>query len=531
MDATEQVPSSARVEKRGHRLWIPGLLVSIVVLGLVALRVFLPDLDSNIRLWMASALILLALALGLIWFLFLSRFRWGTRLAVTAVLAVAGIALSQMLRVDGTIDGRGLPRFAWKWTKLPETSFSALADAPPPAVETLKQMIMDVPQFFGPNRDGKIAGAHLADWNGKPPRELWRQAIGAGWSSFSVVAGRAFTQEQRGEEECVTCYDALSGKLLWVHQTKARFYQWQAGEGPHSTPTVDDGKVFAYGATGVLSCLDATNGAPVWTRHVLDENGLKNLEWGISASPLVVDDLVIVTGGQPAGPTMLAYDRATGRERWRSGEDRASYSSPIAGRLTGRDVVISFNAATFTVHDLPSGELLLSQRWGADKPPKGAQPVLLDEDRIFVTAGYGMGCEMFQISKLEDGKLQARSLWKNLRMKAQFNGVAVREGHLYGLDDGLLACVDAATGTRRWKEGRFGSGQSLLVDNLVLVQGERGTVTLLEASPEACRELGQIPALSSKTWNHPTLAGRYLLVRNDREAACYELPVKENEVP
>jgi outer membrane protein assembly factor BamB len=450
---------------------------------------------------------------------------------VPGLLAVAGIALSQMLRVDGTIDGRGLPRFAWKWTKPPKAPLTAPSLTPPPAVEAPKIWIKDVPQFFGPNRDGKITGAHLADWSDSPPRELWRQAIGAGWSSFSVVAGRAFTQEQSGNEECVTCYDVLTGDLLWMHRTQARFYQWQSGEGPHSTPTIDRGKVFAYGATGVLTCLDAAAGTLVWTRHVLHDNGLKNLEWGISASPLVLGELVIVTGGQPAGPTVLAFDRATGQERWRSGEDRASYSSPIAGRLAGREVVISFNAATFTVHDLQSGELLLSQRWGADKPPKGAQPVLLDGDRLFVTAGYGMGCEMFQISTADDGELSARSLWKNLRMKAQFNSVAFRDGHLYGLDDGLLACVDAATGTRRWKEGRFGSGQSLLVDNLVLVQGERGTVTLLEASPEGCRELGQIPALSSKTWNHPTLAGRYLLVRNDREAVCYELPVKERAAP
>lgn len=519
-------------QRRGHRLWIPATIFGLVVIGLAALQVFLPDLDSNLKLWAASAGVLLGLALCLVWFLFLSRFRWRLRLLVTGVLALAVIGLSQSVRVDGTIDGRGLPRLTWKWSMPPERPVTAATATPQSALEAPKPLITDVQQFFGPNRDGKVTGAHLVtDWTASPPRELWRQAIGAGWSSFSVVAGRAFTQEQRGEDECVTCYDVLSGKLAWAHRTKARFFQWQSGEGPHSTPTVDRGKVFAYGATGVLTCLDAAEGTPVWSRDVLKENDLTNLEWGVSASPLILEDLVIVTGGQPAGPTVLAYDRATGELRWRSGEDRASYSSPIIGRVAGVDVVVSFNAASFTLHNPQTGALLLSQRWGADKPPKGAQPVLLDGDRLFVTAGYGMGCEMFQISKLDDGKLSAKSLWKNLRMKAQFNSVAVRDGHLYGLDDGLLACVDAATGTRQWKEGRFGSGQSLLVDDLVLVQGERGTVTLLEASPEGCQELGQIPALSSKTWNHPTLAGRYLLVRNDREAVCYELPVKEGAAP
>jgi outer membrane protein assembly factor BamB len=157
--------------------------------------------------------------------------------------------------------------------------------------------------------------------------------------------------------------------------------------------------------------------------------------------------------------------------------------------------------------------------------PKAAQPAVLAGDRVFLSASYGAGCVLLQITAGADGRFTAAQLWKSLRMKNHFNSVAVRDGHLYGLDDGGLACLDAGTGARTWKEGRYGAGQSLLVEDLVLIQAEAGFVVLGEAKSDAFRELGRIEALGSKTWNHPTLAGRYLLVRNDREAVAYELPV------
>jgi len=518
---TPSVPSV----RRGHRAWIPGIIWLLALGGLAALELQ-ADMDRNVQVWGQSAVFVLALLLSLLWFIFLSRFSWRFRLLAAGGLALIGIGLKLSLRVDGTIDGRGLPKLVWKWSARPLAVKASANPVPPePAAATVIPM-PDVPQFFGPRRDGIVTGAGLArDWAKSPPRELWRQPVGSGWASYAVVAGRAYTQEQRGEEEWVSCYEVLTGRLIWAHRRPTRFTQWQAGEGPHSTPTIDRGRVFAYGATGVLDCLDAITGAKVWSRDVLGENQLKNLEWGISASPLVFENLVVVTGGQGDGPTVLAYDRVTGELRWRSGTDRASYSSPIVATLAGRPTIVAFNAATFSLHDPATGQEWLSQRWGSDKTPKAAQPVVLSGDRLFVSAGYGMGCELFHVTAGPNGQLAAESKWKNIRLKAQFNSVAQYDGFFYGLDDGFLACVEADTGVRRWKGGLYGSGQTLLVDDLILIQSERGDVALAAASPDAFRELGRITALSSKTWNHPTLAGRYLLVRNDREAVCYELPL------
>jgi outer membrane protein assembly factor BamB len=280
----------------------------------------------------------------------------------------------------------------------------------------------------------------------------------------------------------------------------------------------------------VQDCLNASTGRRIWSLNVLAENKLPNLTWGVSVSPLVFDESVVVTGGLANDSTVLAYGRLDGKPLWRAGTDKASYASPILATLAGRRVVLSCNAASLTVHDPATGEVLLNYPWTTDKWPKASQPVVVEGNRVFLSAGYGSGCMLLEVKSGADGKLAATPLWKNLHLKTQFNSAAARNGFLYGLDDGMLACVEISTGERKWKEGRYGSGESLLVDDLMLIQSETGDVVLAEAMPDSGRELGRIPALKDKTWNYPTLAGRYLLVRNGEEAACYELPVQDREM-
>jgi outer membrane protein assembly factor BamB len=508
---------------------IPLITLALAAAGVMFVR-SLPEFERNLKSWLTAGIPLLALILNLIWFAFTKRFSGRTRgLGIAAaVLIVFGLKAS--LRVDGTVDGTGMPRFVWKWAAQSHPQLAKLtpgaADAGTPASDAARlALAADVPQFFGPNRDGLVTGVKLAhEWKTKAPRELWRQPIGAGWSAFAVVNGRTYTQEQRGEDELITCYDLLTGRLVWAHADKARFFQWQGGEGPRATPSVHQGRVYACGATGLLNCLDAATGKPVWQRAVLEDNKLQNIEWGVSASPLIVDDKVIVTGGKTQGRVLFAYQCTTGVPLWKAGDDQASYASPILATVAGRRIIMSNNARALTGYDPASGAVLFDHAWGGEKWPKASQPVVISADRVFISAGYGMGCRMLQIKAEPDGKLSATEVWSNMKMKTQFNSPALREGHLYGLDDGRLACLDAASGERLWKEGRFASGQSLLAGDVVIVQSESGPVHLCAAKPQGFEEIGRLNALSSKTWNHPVLAGRYLLVRNDREAVCYELP-------
>lgn len=519
---------------RRHGLpWFP---IITVLLGLAAVIYIrgLPELERNLKSWLSTAIPLLVLILNLFWFLFTRRFSWRTRLLGLALLGLAGLGLKLALKVDGTLDGTGLPNLVWRWNSTapqvekitPKLAAEAGAAEAAQSDPRLAQAA-DVAQFFGPNRDGVITGAGLArDWKTTPPKELWRQPVGLGWSAYAVVNGQAYTQEQREDEEMVTCYDLFTGRLVWAHADRTRFSQWQSGDGPHATPTVHEGRVYAYGGTGLLTCLEAATGKMIWQRSVLEENSLQNNEWGTSASPLVVDDKVVVTGGSTKGPVLFAYALATGQPVWKAGDDQASYASPQLTTLAGKRVILSNNSRSLTAYDPSTGRVLMDHAWGDERWPKASQPLLLEEDRVFLSAGYGMGCQMLKIEAAPDGLLTPSVLWTGLKMKTQFNSPTVRAGHAYGLDDGRLACLDLATGERLWKEGRYASGQTLLVDDLIIIQSEGGPVHLASARPEAYEELGKIGALSSKTWNHPTLAGRYLLVRNDREAVCYELPLK-----
>lgn len=333
------------------------------------------ELENNFKGWLAWSIGLLVALILIIWVIASRRFSGRTRgfaaLSLVAVIA-GGFGL---LRVDGTSDGRGLPKFAWRWSKAPALALPTvpMANAAATGADPRLAEARDVAQFFGANRDGVATGVRLApDWQTQPPKELWRQPIGAGWSAFAVVGGRAFTQEQRGEEELVTCYELLTGKLLWVHRDTARFTQWQGGEGPRATPTIVDGRVFTYGATGILNCLDAATGQRIWSRSVLTENQLANTEWGTSSSPLVFEDKVIVTGGATLGPVLFAYHRDTGAPLWKAGHDQASYASPILVTLAAKRVILSNNAAALTAHDPATGAVLLEHRWGSDKMPKAS---------------------------------------------------------------------------------------------------------------------------------------------------------------
>ena len=522
-------PASPIPSPNGHRLWFPiGIgILSIFLLALVHLQ---PDLERNLKAWATGAILILSVSLTLIWFLFLSRLPVRLRLATTGLLFLAGALAPVLLRIDGSVSGTGLPRIAWRQRALPATP-TRLPPTPPSVGSTPTanptQDFPDVPQFFGPDRSGRVANPGLStDWKIHPPRLLWRIPVGLGWSSFSIAEGLTFTLEQHEEEERLVAREVRTGTERWTHSNRTRFAEWQGGDGPRSTPTVVSNRLYSYGGTGILDCLDPRTGSPFWTRSILKDFAQPNLTWGVSASPLVTSNLVIVTTGAGAGPTLIALDRFTGETRWQAGADQASYASPLLTQVHQRHVIASLNAASFTLHDPSDGRILLDHPWPDARYPKAAQPVPVGDNRFFLSSGYGRGCQLIQVRAATNPPFEAVVLWKNLVMKNQFNSVAVRDGHLFGLDDGFLACVDVTTGKRVWKDGRYGSGQSLLVDDLILVQAEPGFIALAAANPAGFSEFARLPALDSKTWNHPVLSGRHLLVRNDREAACYELPIQ-----
>jgi len=385
----------------------------------------------------------------------------------------------------------------------------------------------DYPEFLGSGRRATLGNRHLArDWTAQPPKQLWRQPIGAAWSSFAVVGPFAVTQEQRGDDELVSCYEVATGKLQWAYSTPGRFSAPLAGVGPRATPTIDGGRVYALGALGHLACLDGETGKPLWEHDIVRESGAHLPQWGKSSSPLIHEGAVIVSAGGPAGKSLLAYDKGDGHLLWGGGDDASSYSSPTLMTLGGQPQIVILNARFVTGHDPSDGHVLWQHVWPDNDTatPNVSQPIAVGDDRVLMCKGYGVGSALWHI-KQDGGKWTVEELWRNGNMKTKMTNAVVRDGMAYGLDEGILSCIDIASGAKKWKRGKYGHGQVLLIDDLLLVQSEQGDVALVEATPEGYRELTRFSAVSGQSWNYPALSGNKLLVRSDEEAACYELPL------
>ena len=378
------------------------------------------------------------------------------------------------------------------------------------------------PDFRGPARDGRSAEVIRTDWPAGGLPQLWKQPIGLGYSSFVVAGGRAFTIEQRRREEVVAAYDIETGRELWTNVWEGEFVESMGGDGPRATPTYHDGRVYALGALGELRSLDAATGKVIWRRNILEDNRASNLEWGMSAAPLVVDDKLIVLPGGSGGRSVVAYDRATGEPIWRALDDRQAYVSPMLVTLAGVRQVLIVSAVRAVGLDPASGTLLWEYPWPTGQGINVAQPVLLGDDRVFLSASYGQGAAVFELRR--DGeRFTTRMVWENSRMKNKFTSSLLHEGHLYGLDESILACIDTATGEQKWKGGRYGYGQPILAGGHLIVLTESGDVVLVKATPERHEEVARFPAIEGKTWNHPVIANGRLLVRNLREMAAYDI--------
>lgn len=513
--------------------WSERIGVVLVMAGALyaTSRIVHPSIAGGMMRMMLPIVAVPILALGLVVAAAASR-RWSTGARRGAI--VAGILLVcgafTILRTGGiTADARS--DFHWRWTQTPEEKLLAAGGAPAlssvekpqvtPPIQARAKQEARWPGFRGAARDGIVRGATIAtNWQTSPPVELWRRPLGPGWSSFAVSGGLFYTQEQRGEDEIVACYNLATGDPVWRHQNAARFYESNAGPGPRGTPTLHDGRVYTFGATGLVNALDALTGAPIWMRDAAADTKKKAPDWGFASSPLVVGDLVIVA----ATGTLIAYDRATGEPRWTGPADGGSYSSPHLLEIAGVPQVVLMSKAGATSVTPADGKVLWQHAW-----PGYAivQPAQIADGDLLISTGDRLGAQRIQVSHTNNS-WTVTERWTTNRLKAYFNDFVIHRGHAYGFDGGILTCVDLADGKSRWKGGRYGSGQLILLadQEVLIVLAEQGALALVRAKPEAFTELATIKALEGKTWNHPVLAGDVLLVRNDREMAAFRLALK-----
>lgn len=482
------------------------------------------------------------------------------RLTVVPIMLALGLLPMLAIRTAGIRSGNF--EMHWRWTPTPEELLLAQGDEAPQAPPT--QVVTEVPKevaaipaqqlpvvpansrmasgeatapiktpavtilapaewpgFRGPNRDAVVHNVQIkTDWNQSPPTELWRRPVGPGWSSFSVRGDVFYTQEQRGDNETVSCYRVSTGELIWRHQDPIRFYESNGGAGPRATPTIHNDRIYTHGATGMLNALDATTGKVIWAHNTSTDTGREISMWGISSSPLVVDDVVIVS----VYGTLTAYDLTTGKARWVGPLHGGSYSSPQLITIDGvRQVLILSAPGAVSVNPI-DGKLLWDHKWEG-----GAivQPAITDNGDILISAmggTGGFGTRRLAI-KRDGAAWSAEERWTSNGLKPYFNDLVVHKGHAFGFDGNILSCIDLADGKRKWKGGRYGNGQMLLLadQDVIIVLSEDGELALVSATTDHFNEIARIPALNAKTWNHPVVVGSTLLIRNGEEMVAYRL--------
>jgi len=514
------------------------LVASVLEIGVW--NAFAPDRTQQV---MFSLPIISALALAIVLWWSLGggrswdRIKWRVIVELVIFLVYRGT-----VRFEG-FEGDMIPQFSWRWTPTAQEKLSAFlaSNSAQPATDVSSKPVGDTktatdpaaeprleisdtdwPGFRGPQRDGSVTDpAAKFDWSAAP-QELWRHPVGAGWGSFSVVGSLTFTQEQRGESEDVVCYEAETGKQVWVHHEAVKFDEPMAGPGPRATPTIHDSKLYSLGATGLLNCLDALTGKPIWRREILKDANAKNIDWAMAGSPLIVGDAVIVNPGGKDGWGVVAYHRLTGEKLWSGGNDQASYAAPKFATLLETQQVLIFDGIGLAGHSLVDGKPLWKLEWSNGPKVNAIEPAVIDDQSLLIGSGYDRGGALVKLAR--DGEQwKVSTAWTVKQFRLKFNAPIVRDGFAYGLDERVMVCLDLRDGKVKWRNGRYGYGQILRVGDEIVVLSEEGSVAIVKASPERFEEVLKFPAITGKTWNHPVVCRDLLLVRNGEEAACFRL--------
>jgi hypothetical protein len=531
-----------------------GAIVLMVVAVLLTARLVHVSIENGAMGMLAYFLSIPFLSLALVGSVAATRnlSTGARRLTMAAAILLSGLPL--MLLRTGGMSGGGGADFHWRWTPTPEERLLAQGDdilaAPPPstpapapaapvaegpakkpeaapstappapAAATYTDPAFDWPGFRGRQRDGVVRGVQIAtDWARTPPLEFWRRPIGPGWSSFAVLGDLFYTQEQRGADEIVSCYNLTTGNPVWRHRDAARFYESNGGPGPRGTPTLSNGRVYSHGATGIVNALDASTGKVLWSRNSSADTGAKMPGWGFSSSPLVVNDLVVVA----SSGRLVAYEVATGKPRWKGPVRGGSYSSPHLMTIAGVPQILMLTGTGAMSVSPEDGSALWQNDW---EGVPILQPTQTEDGDVLIASGDmmgGMGVRRLSVKHGASG-WTVEERWTSRGLKPYYSDLVVHKGHAYGFDGNILSCIDLQDGQRKWKGGRYGQGQLVLLrdQDMLLVESEEGELALVKATPEQFTEVTRFPAIEGKTWNHPVFVGDMLLVRNGEEMAAFK---------
>ena len=391
------------------------------------------------------------------------------------------------------------------------------------AQQAVAQSAANWPQWRGPNRDGiSTETGLLKQWPAEGPPLVWKASgAGGGYSSFSVANGKLYTMGLRGEREYVIAFDIATGKEAWSTAHGSAFRN-DRGDGPRGTPTVDGNRIYALGGAGDLTALDAGTGKIIWSKNVLKEFGGSNITWGISESPLVLGDKVLVNAGGP-GASIVALNKANGSLIWKSQSDKAGYSSAIPVELNGTTQVVFFTAQRAVGLDAKDGRLL----WEYGKPANNVANVatpIARANRVFISSDYGTGGGVIEIKA--DNK--AEELWFTKDMRNHHSSSVLIGDYLYGFSSAILTAIRFDTGEIAWRDRSVGKGSLVFADGNLYCFSEIGVVGLVEATPTGYKEKGRFRIAQGNlpTWTHPVVVGGRLYLRDQDTIYAYDVRAK-----
>jgi outer membrane protein assembly factor BamB len=577
IEDTKSVPVES---KHPLRLWPAWLILALQLVALIL--TVTPSIRNLPRfIFMMAGPVVSGLAF-IVWLVFASRLRWREKLALVIAGIVTPLAASQISEFDDALqttmwiygvplaelmitmalsiwsqaprrcllaivllglgwssfalvrnegfDGDYYAEFRWRWSPRHEDTLPELtprSGVTPETSENADAPVNDLiwSQYRGPEGNGS-SDEEIAplDWTANPPKELWRISIGPGWGSFAYNNQKLFTQEQRSEKEYVTCYSAADGRPIWTHDDTTRFDEVVSGAGPRSTPSVANGRVYALGGTGLLTCLNELDGTVVWQKNLVTEFGAPIPMWGFSGSPLILEDKLIIFAGGPGKNGLLAFDCATGNTLWGYPSTDMNYTTARPMTLCGQSVIVFCDSKGVHAIDPKDGSAVWTFKPELWKGPAMVDPQQIGPESLLIGLGDGVGTARLEVSKTDD-QWTVTEAWSSTKLRPSFNDCVVFDNNVYGFNQAIFSCIDAKTGERKWQGGRYGFGQAMLMKKTgqVLVAAENGDVVLLKATPEKLTELSRLPMLNDKTWNHPIIADKRLFLRNGKTAVCLQL--------
>lgn len=459
---------------------------------------------------------------------------------IGSVLAVAGVTLLWSIVEISGLTGDARVEISWKHKT--DASLDVMMHMPS---EFAGDSDVTWSGYLGNLRTARVSETLLMeDWFAHPPQELWRSSCGAGWSSFAATETTLFGQEQLNGEDCVTARDLKSGELTWVcSEGRPGFKSGLGGDGPRAspalyvripalyvpaTPETPRTLLFAIGPTGLLQCLNSISGEVIWENDLAESFPGENLGHGVCASPLIVDDYVIVCPPAPGGPCMVAFRCSDGEQIWKcDSEWQSSYASPALMKIAGiLQIVLHASPGVIAVRPL-DGSILWQFEWSNEWDNNATQPLQPTDSSndLVIATGYRGGAVRLTFEQPDGDILKPREVWKTTStMKTKFCNMAQFGSVLVGLDKGILCGVDVNTGKRLWKDGRYAHGQILQCGSHLLVMAERGTLHLLKPDADGHQPLASHEIFERKTWTHPIMVDDLLIIRNDREIVCLRLP-------